>query len=336
MPVITEDEIRNAFHAVQSSIASNDRVTSDMVVQRAINICNEFHITASTLATHWESFSLNHSSFDADNLTSRGLDALRSHVKRQELSRLKREARSLTFRRQSDGNAALDKKSVKGMFSTPSPPKRSAPDSSSQTREIKSARTTGQISAGTVGKMKNFVKMASTYKERPMKSRGTYVGKPFNPAAMKPAPIQGGGNAHHRCKIALLGEDISSNDSRASMHMYTPPSRKAEILESELHVMSARIIEQHNLKGQSQEDDILEPVGMPTSTNTLVCGRICCHIESRDGVGTLNAESLLLEGSRSRSMSVRVRLDVSRVPNLDLFPGQVSTMRHAVFTGHLL
>ena len=92
MPYATVEDIRKAFHAVQSTVAS------DPIAQRAVNICNEFDVTAEKLATHWESFSLNHTSFDGNKLTSRAVDALRSLVKRQEMSRLKRQARATTFR----------------------------------------------------------------------------------------------------------------------------------------------------------------------------------------------------------------------------------------------
>ena len=191
--------------------------------------------------------------------------------------------------------------------------------------------------------MNSFVKMTSTYKKRPEASRGKLVGKRFNPAALSPPTRQGGAAPQHRCKITLLSEESTTNTNTEAMHMYTPPSARAAVLERELHIMAERIIHAHNLSGADNistsssslssssssysvtlADSLLEPVGMPSQTSVLVCGRVCCHIESRDGVGTLNAESLLLEGSRSLSNGVRVRLDVSRVPKLDLFPGQVS------------
>ena len=51
-------------------------------------------------------------------------------------------------------------------------------------------------------------------------------------------------------------------------------------------------------------------------------GRICCDASE----GKLNAQSILLESSRDLGMGKRVQLDVSRVEQYSLFPGQVRIM----------
>ena len=48
-------------------------------------------------------------------------------------------------------------------------------------------------------------------------------------------------------------------------------------------------------------------------------GRICC-----DSEGRLNEHSILLEGSIDLSNGARTKLDVSKLDNFKLFPGQVS------------
>ncbi len=349
MPAASPATVRAAFDAVQTSVASED------VLRKAARVCEEFGLAADALASHWESFALNNSAtFDTDSLSSKALDALRAHVKRAEAARRKKQARSTTFRRGA-GGSSLNKVSIKGAFSTPSPPKRSLPTSSSQTQKAaKTAKTANAVASAQAGRMKSFVKMTSTYKERPLKSRGVHAAKPFNGEALRQggaSATKGGAAPQHRCKITLLSEELSGDITKTgAMHMYTPPARKAEVLERELHVMAERLIRAHNLGGAPADgedgmeassssssssssskaalaDTLLEPVGMPSQTSVLMCGRVCCHVESRDGVGTLNAESLLLEGSRSRSNGVRVRLDVSRVPSLDLFPGQIVIVR---------
>ena len=50
-----------------------------------------------------------------------------------------------------------------------------------------------------------------------------------------------------------------------------------------------------------------------------VVGRVVC-----DGLGKLNAKSVLLQGSQSSSSSRRVKVDLSHVSKFSLFPGQVS------------
>ena len=49
-----------------------------------------------------------------------------------------------------------------------------------------------------------------------------------------------------------------------------------------------------------------------------VVGRVCC-----DTVGKMNAQSVMLEGSRDTSSGRAVSLDLSQVPHFSLFPGQV-------------
>jgi DNA polymerase alpha subunit B len=50
----------------------------------------------------------------------------------------------------------------------------------------------------------------------------------------------------------------------------------------------------------------------------LFVGRVCC-----DGEGRLNEASAQLEGDIATSKGARVRLDLSRVPALRIFTGQV-------------
>ena len=49
-----------------------------------------------------------------------------------------------------------------------------------------------------------------------------------------------------------------------------------------------------------------------------MAGRICC-----DSEGRLNEHSLLLEGSVQLSSGMRTKLNVSKLDNFKLFPGQV-------------
>ena len=51
-------------------------------------------------------------------------------------------------------------------------------------------------------------------------------------------------------------------------------------------------------------------------------GRVCC-----DSEGRLNECSVLLEGSMELSGGQRVRLDLSKLQNFRIFPGQVGTER---------
>ena len=51
----------------------------------------------------------------------------------------------------------------------------------------------------------------------------------------------------------------------------------------------------------------------------MVMGRVCC-----DSEGRINESSLLLEGCQRHSQGQRTRLDLAKVPEYSVFPGQVN------------
>lgn len=56
-------------------------------------------------------------------------------------------------------------------------------------------------------------------------------------------------------------------------------------------------------------------------------GRVCCDA----GEGRLNEASVQLEGDVATSKGARVRLDLSRVPSLRIFTGQVGRLFSAAW-----
>ena len=316
-----------------AAFTENGTEIPQTLLQRVADTCNEYNITAEDLASQWESFALNQKNMDTNVLNVKSLESLRSHVKRIQTRKANK---SSTFRRK-PAPATLNKKSAKASFSTPSPLKRSAPDSNSSTVGAnKRAATETAVKSKDVASM---LKMQSTYKDR--KNRGQLAGTTFNPKSLIPRPEHGGSQDTPRCQIELVSKEqekwcadrsnLSSGGhafAGGAMHMYTSPTEKADVLESRLHAMSRYIVANHNLDVESVGiDDLLEPVGMPSQVSVLVCGRLCCHIEGNDGMGSLNAQSLLLEGSRTRSNGVRVRLDVRKLSKFDLYPGQIVVVR---------
>ena len=61
-----------------------------------------------------------------------------------------------------------------------------------------------------------------------------------------------------------------------------------------------------------------------------IVGRICCDVS---GGARLNATSLLLEGSDETCSALSVPLDVGRVADYSLFPGQIVAARATNPTG---
>jgi DNA polymerase alpha subunit B len=320
------------LQSVATAFTENGTEVPQNLLPKCMEICNQLNISAEDLASQYEAFTLNQKSMNSDLLSASSLEKLRVHVKRAMTQRKKKEEKSNTFRRQPTSKI-LNKKSIKPSFSTPSPLKRSAPDSNTSTARVSQGVSKRQATSLKQKDVSSLL-MQSTYKDR--KNRGQIVGKIFNAKSLTPVPEEGGASLSPRCTIQLVSKEQSkwcadstkSNFAGGAMHMYTSPTEKADILEAQLHKMSAYIIENHNLDPNSLGiDTILEPVGMPSQTNVLVCGRLCTHVEGNDGIGSLNEASLLLEGSRSRSNGVRVRLDVQKLPKFDLYPGQIVVIR---------
>ena len=319
--------------SVTAAFTQNGTEVPQKLVQKCIEVCNQLNISAEDLASQHEAFTLNQKSMDSDLLTSSSLEKLRVHVKRTMTQRKKKEQKSNTFRRQSNSKPMYNKNTIKPNFNTPSPLKRNAPNSNTSTARA-SQGGTKKTRVGSEKDVGQLLLMQSTYKTR--KNRGQLVGKVYNAKALMPAPEEGGAATTKRCQIQLISKEQSkwcadptaSKIAGGAMHMYTSPSEKADILEDRLHDMSQHIIDNHNLDPNDLGvDAVLEPVGMPSQTSVLVCGRLCTHVEGNDGVGSLNEASLLLEGSRARSNGVRVRLDVQKLAKFDLYPGQIVIVR---------
>jgi len=159
-----------------------------------------------------------------------------------------------------------------------------------------------------------------------------------------------------RCTIEEYeSHESHKNTSSVFRYMFCPNSRRAEALEKKWQSLRRSILahlqtQNHqsntsmDLQQQQQHDtdmvDIDEeeiPVGIPQSSPHITIGRICNEAHT----GTLNAASIVLEGSKSRSNGARIYLDVTnllsspftknlRTKGLDgwsFFPGQMVALQ---------
>lgn len=101
--------------------------------------------------------------------------------------------------------------------------------------------------------------------------------------------------------------------SKKNFHyMHTPLEFRANALDKHAQFMADALIKKYSL---SEPD----PIG-PTSQDTqLHIGRICCE----GAEGRLNAKSVMLEGTLGLCNGRRIRLDLSRIADYALFPGQI-------------
>ncbi|XP_046490163.1 DNA polymerase alpha subunit B [Neodiprion pinetum] len=77
----------------------------------------------------------------------------------------------------------------------------------------------------------------------------------------------------------------------------------------------------------------IEPVGVYSRSQYQIqsYGRICC-----DSEGKLNTASIMLEGTKHLSSGVRVKLDLGKLDQYSVFPGQIVSVKGVNPTGHTL
>ncbi|NWZ39513.1 DPOA2 polymerase, partial [Brachypodius atriceps] len=94
-----------------------------------------------------------------------------------------------------------------------------------------------------------------------------------------------------------------------------------EALSARMEELGEVLRRHHGLQGFSS-------TSIPAQEPVTVLGHIGC-----DGNGKLNASSVLLVGDRERSVGTELQLDLSRLPEYSLFPGQVVALEGTNSTG---
>ncbi|KAF1787487.1 DNA polymerase alpha, subunit B N-terminal [Phytophthora cactorum] len=129
-------------------------------------------------------------------------------------------------------------------------------------------------------------------------------------------------NGHLRKQIEGMGANTgkpvdvkapfpSRNLAPNSSYMYTPLFQRAIALDEQL-------VEYEELVKEKFKLEELKPVGDPSPAQVTVVGRIVCEAAE----GKLNPSVVQIEGSRKTCGGQRVLLDLSAVPNFQIFPGK--------------
>ena len=141
-------------------------------------------------------------------------------------------------------------------------------------------------------------------------------------------------------KVALVATPLAAAAAKAPKleagavrFMHTTAAQKANFLERRVLAMGKRLRAAHKLPEFS-------PLGVPSQSTVVVCGRVCCECEPAaigSGVAALEARldagSVMLEGSRALSSGARVSVDLSNLPAYSLFPGQIVAISGVDVTG---
>lgn len=110
--------------------------------------------------------------------------------------------------------------------------------------------------------------------------------------------------------------EVIQNPTADAKFMMQRLSDVAEIMDFSADELLNEMVSKH------EEVEALEHVGVVHHGAVHVGGRICC-----DGIGRLNAKSLLLEGTMEESRGSIMGLDVSGLSRYSFFPGQVVLMQ---------
>lgn len=106
---------------------------------------------------------------------------------------------------------------------------------------------------------------------------------------------------------------VLQNIPHESFHfMHTPLEIRANALDLRTQSMMDALVKKYKLHD-------VEAIGPTSQDKQIHVGRICCEAAE----GKLNAKSVMLEGSLALSNGRRIKLDISRITDYALFPGQI-------------
>lgn len=122
-------------------------------------------------------------------------------------------------------------------------------------------------------------------------------------------------------KITIKNYNEDCNVKKTYQHMFQKLQEKADVLNEIINILS-------NQMKQNLLLDEFESAGIKCLEDVYYSGRICC-----DSVGRINSKSIVLEGSKETSGGLRIPIDLSRVKNYSLFPGQIVALQGKNQTG---
>ncbi len=111
-----------------------------------------------------------------------------------------------------------------------------------------------------------------------------------------------------------FNENDFENVPKRYKFMFTTLEERAKHLDKHLIALQEHMVQKNKIS-----DDEISAVGIPSPEDVWVCGRICCE----SATGSINKQSVLLEGSLRDSGGRRIKLELSEVPAMSLFPGQI-------------
>ncbi|TYZ63612.1 hypothetical protein PybrP1_002556 [[Pythium] brassicae (nom. inval.)] len=292
--------------AIRAAFAACNLEVADDAVSSCISICADFALTADELAAQWDAYSMNHQLDGAANADK--LAGFRSKLAQQKAAKPKDTASAASApapqkRRPTakpPSGTPVIKRDLDALYTMKSPEPKNARSFASPQGANKAQRTNNMFSPSSLQSPPS-----NSYEKRT--DAGKTVSE-FN-AHLK-NQLAGDASAPPRVELsAPFGDrNLSANFS----YMYTPPFQRAIALDEQLAEYEELVKEHHKLAE-------LHAVADPTPAQVTVVGRIVCEAAE----GKLNSSVVQLEGSRKTCGGQRVLLDLSAVPNLQIFPGKI-------------
>ena len=287
------------------------------LVKICMRICNDHRITAGDLATNWELLMMNRKGKNAQ-LTLETLGELEAETKlileRESNKRQKVGSRPGSFGGQFSArpNANTFSKDTAHLLLGATPGPRRGPMQPGMTPQAMQSLNSAATPLAS-GPSPNGAFNTRTDAGKVVCALNPTLGlAPNVPAAEGEEPLQ----------LALEMDEGASASELGESLMWEKLEERARLLDGQLS----------QLEGLIDGHENFPPLASVVATGgdeVVVVGRVCC-----EGEGKLNLQSIFLEGSRSSSNAMRVRLDLSSCPEFALFPGQVVAAIGANLVGH--
>ncbi|KAI9922635.1 hypothetical protein PsorP6_002114 [Peronosclerospora sorghi] len=289
--------------AIRAAFAACNLDLEDDAVTKCVSICKEFGLSSDDMAAQWDAYSMNQQLSGAANTDS--LVAFRSHLTEQRRKNKEMESNATLQKRRQPRTPVIKRKidtqdNIESLYKLKSPEGKNLPSFSSPAGSNKVQRANGMFSPSLPSPP------GHTYDKR------TDVGKivlEFNSHLKK--QLEGlEANTGRPVKIAIPFP--SRNQTSDALYMYTPLFERAIALDKQLVEYEELVKDTFNLEE-------LQAIGDHSPAQVTVVGRIVCEAAE----GKLNPSVVEIEGSRKTCGGQRVLLDLSEVPNFQIFQGKI-------------
>eukprot|EP00051_Salpingoeca_urceolata_P011206 m.138387 g.138387 ORF g.138387 m.138387 type:complete len:594 (+) comp17028_c0_seq4:157-1938(+) len=345
---LTDDTLTAAFTAEGFSLSAKQHPG---VVQRCKRLCQTMDLTPAELVRQWSAWQINHQHSGIPTLNALG--ELESQIKATKVERVKQEATTVDtlFDASFLGAFGVEASTAKAMEQhqqTQLKAKKRERTAPSSAQRMRRARAGGAVGGGATVPMSTSparaahpvvtIKPGGSFATRKDagKAKCTYFPDPQY-KAWKPAA--------DRSRIPLQMAVDPHCVRAAYPFMFEKLLDRSEILDDRIETMGNRIVKEFGLlkpKPVAESDGAaaadateaeapsLAHVALPVQEEAVIVGRVCCDAA---GKARLNAQSVMLEGSRDTSNGARVQLDLSAVRDFSVFPGQIVAAKGTNSTG---